>query len=57
MNADISFQIRGSIGTAVECDVDEDGNAWGEVLLVRIEIDLLKTIYWGRTINVKGDRL
>lgn len=51
------MQIGKSIGKVVERDIDEDGNAWGKVLQVRIKIDLLKTLSRGRTINIKGNRL
>lgn len=49
-------QIGKSIGKVVECDVDDDGNAWGKVLQICIEIDLMKTLYRGKIINVKGER-
>lgn len=57
MNADIGTQIGKSIGKVVQCDVDKEGNAWGTIFWIRIEIDLLKSLSRGKTINVKGDQL
>lgn len=56
MNTDIGTHIGNSLGQVMECDVDDNGNA-GKVFRIRIEIDLLKTLSRGRTINVKGERL
>lgn len=57
INEDVGIQIGSTIGTVVECDVDEDGNGWGDVLRVFIEIDLLKAILRSRSINLKGKKL
>lgn len=57
MNDEIGHQIGDTIGKVLHCDVDENGNGWGQVLWVFIELDLQKAIPRGRPINIKGDKL
>lgn len=51
MNEDMETFIGTTIGEVKRCDVQNDGMAWGRVL---IEIDLLKPITRGQTLNIKG---
>lgn len=46
-----------TIGTVEDCEVTEEGSAWGEVLRVFIELDLIKLLARGRIVNLKGNRL
>lgn len=54
MNEAKGTSIDNTIGTVIECDVDEEGTSWGKALRVLIEIDIFQSVPRGRIINVEG---
>lgn len=57
MNAKMDKQIGDTIGIFNDCEVQDDGNSWGTVLRVLLEIELQKPTTRERTINVQGKKL
>lgn len=54
MNQEMRTFIGNTIEEVKKCDVHTDGKAWGKVLRILIEINLLKPITRSRTLNIKG---
>lgn len=54
MNAKIGALIGRSLGPVQEIDVEKEGSAWGKVLRLLIEIDIITPLAQGKTLNLKG---
>lgn len=50
-------QIGATIGTVKAIDIREDGIRRGDYLIIKIEIDLMKEISRGKTVNLLGMRI
>lgn len=54
MNKAKGNSIGKTIGTVMECDVNEEGIGWEKVIRILIEINIYQPIPRGQTINVFG---
>lgn len=42
------------VGKVIDSDAQPDGQAWGPALRMLIEIDIIKPLARGRTVNLHG---
>ena len=51
---EIGWEIGSKLGEVVEVDVAESGVHWGKYLRVRVQLDVMKKLIWGKKITIKG---